>query len=577
MSSDEHFREKLLEANKAFSVGEWDAARDILLSLPGDNVTVTHNLAAVDYLLGKIDGEAAIKILESRPESDSATTAGFSLAYEGHETALYNLATIYSQTGHPQRAAGVLRQLLRVASLLDIAVLGRSVCLFHTLTSSGLVSGKLPRSEGDSTLEDDAMKVIVSAQDSPSSPSYAKAQEALRQFSYVSDTDSVLKWMKEEENPTPTSRAMHLNYLGASSLKERKPYVATLCFNKAREHHEETPLPHYVFNPITYNAGLSALLREEYDTAIHNFLLVQNSMKSSPLFWLRFGEAALGALQSLKRSTDRESYDQQQAYCSRLLHEGQSYGSFEYLMLPNALLTRGPYATDVVSMSDPSNKSSNSPLAAAMASMEQLTCAALQNALALLVPVGHTYATAKEAFPQHEVILSYALLYWASLEHFRRNYVAVISVSQSLLDLFNRGTPLPANLHTTLLCYLMEALVHLNEPERAMELLRGCQISHFIVGSGAGDQTDVSQRSRVEMLLVHVAITQILCGMWVQAAATMNSWLAKIFESAPAGAVEYKPESDVYFVYQLVLIFLELAQGKQSEAAAVLKKLHWSL
>lgn len=563
--SEEVIKTQLSAAHQAFNEGKFREAEQILHKLPQDSLKVQHNLVAVQYLLGELEAEKAIAQLEVGLIDPKAREEGASynnnkvpvtLKYVGHETALYNLATVCARAGHPHKALAVLRGLLELEGKLDLEILGKCVCLFHTLTASGSL-GKRQISESDAALEDNAMKVIVS--DTVESNKEVKAK-ALRLFSYVSESNTLVDAMKTITNPV--EKSMCLNNLGAFSLKERKPYVATLCFSKAREVMSAQP-NHFMLQPIRYNAGLCALLREEHEQAIEHFLSVQEAMKTSPVYWVRVGEAALGVLHKQKRASLQEEYARRQATYSHLLHEGHMYENFEFLMLPNAVLTSGP-------------SQESATTTAGASEMELLAATALQNALFLLVPPGKTYAAARAAAPHNEILLSYALLYWACLELHRHNYTAVEVIGHSLLDLYDRHPP-PANLHVTLLSYLVEALVHLNQPEKAMKILRKCQPISFITGSSGTDQTDVAQRSRVEVLLIQVAITQILSGAWSHANNTMEFLIAKIFDSAPAGATEFQPEADAFFAYQMLAIFLELAQGKQSEAAALLGKVHWSI
>lgn len=870
---DEELKVALANAHQAFREGKLKEAERILLRLPQDNMKIKHNLAAVQYLLDVLDAETTISILEadlhpayrSRASSlwtmhkalEMAATAAddakggskekngeripdFALLYEGHETAIYNLATILARCGHAYDASVLLRRLLQLGKNVEKGVLGRSLCLFHALTSSSVMhrSGTCEDEAADAALENNTLNLIMEVEEEHDTNSSAKSapgkenvkEHILQLFSYISDSNVLVEAIKDIQHPM--EKAMALNNLGAFAIKDKKPYVAILCFQKAEElmlHSTSKGMPPSPFStfslssspaalhgstmaatpattnsatgsignsstirsdgsvgdcmrlkqrllllPIRYNAGLCALLREEFDRAIQHLLSVQESMKSSPVFWVRLGEAALGELQKHKRELQQREYTKRQCTFSQLIHCGHVYENFEFLLLPNAQMQPGPFqelcatpplwplSSSSISSShhssgamrdkttpggssdgkryphgsengnemnplgqllgggNTSNNSSHSKsgnnsksstlfspplnrivteggedgvkattsmippkgekreecnevknekggekeeeqeeerakLADKCNTMEGLASVALQNALFLLIPPGFTYANARTAFPSQETLLSYALLYWTCLELHRENYTAVEVIGQALLE-WNEVSPsspttmtttnrnqspassrLPPNLHATLLCYLVEALVHLNVPEKAMRVLRTCQPSCLITGthsnslpltaasggggtsssaatSGAGFSSgggtfagggsnsphhtlsslgiegshrsssfmvdhgpDVAQRSRVEVLLLHAASTQILCGAWPQAASTMECLISKIFDSAPAGATEFKPEADALFVYQLLCIFLELAQGKQAEAAELLQKLRWSI
>lgn len=840
--SDEELNLGLANARKSFSGGNLKETEKLLLRLPQENLKVKHNLAAVQYLLDVVDAETAILILEEDlhpayrsgasalwtanktsssttvPSADSTgveeeeegmkavevtkvgngvrqTTAHqripeFALLYEGHETALYNLAMILTRAGHAHDATVLLRRLLPLGRVVDKAVLGKSLCLFHALTFASVIrrSGACEEnSDADGALENDTMNLIMEEDTSPHrSTTAGESREdvknpIMRLFSYVSDSSALVEAIKDISNPM--EKSMALNNLGAFAIKDKKPYVATLCFQKAEElvrlatsarvnaaaspsntmsslhrldptlSEEMNQKQRLLLSPIRYNAGLCALLREEFGVAIQNLLSVQADMKSSPVYWVRLGEAALGELQKYKRELQRVEYAKKQRIFSQLIHSGYLYENFEFLMLPNAELQPGPFQelstpTPLWTLSssffppqqhpqDPINdknmlgknrerslssasfpngnstprsirKAGCSPLlrsgdisppplnillsSGAMPGggvreglvkgegllspsqkrgegeeeaemtedgrlfhkcleMEKLASVALQNALFLLVPPGHTYTSARIAFPSQEVLLAYALLYWTCLELHRQNYVAVETIGQALLVEWNElspsvsspcnpnptirsspiaGSRLPPNLHATLLCYLVEALIHLNDSKKAMRVLAACQPTSLITGnssnvssshgmngggaasnvsgggmtstSGAGNHhpdsslntssvvdsnrnksfpvgngPDVAQRSRVEVLLLQVVSTQILSGAWSQAANTMDSLISKIFNSAPAEATEFQPEADAFFVYQLLGIFLELAQGKQAEAAELLSKVQWSV
>lgn len=650
MTSSDLLKEPLLEAHKAFHEGKISEAEAILLKLPQDHLKVKHNLAVVQYSLDKLDSDAAVAVLEEGIEtyiptehdgsnsgpSASPTSGGdgslFSsasllLKYTGQENAVLNLATILARTGHPARATEVLRQLLRTglvsngaksSPIVDFMVLAKSVVLFHTLTTS--MQDTRQRSEEDEGLEHSVMLRII---ENDTNPESVEAKEVmLRLFSYITDSTALVNAMKEEADAVKLS--MLLNNLGAFSLKEKKPYIANLCFQKAEsvirssvveKTADDSAIPSgspvLLLHPVIYNAGVCALLREDFETAIAHFFAVQKYMKSSPLFWVRLGEAALGALHALQRKEQQEEYAHRQATFSQLLHSGHLYENFQYLLLPNASIIPGQEASAQLgagkegSAANSVSSEINLTLASGQRSpvaieMEALATSALQNALSLLVREGHSYATAFEMFPDQRTELSYAMLYWVALEVYRKNYAAALSVGLSLLELCEKQVPSP-NLHATLLAYVVEALVHLNDPKKAMDTLKHCRPFHLMYSSGGGsvgsrtttnastsasgapggvggtDPCDVAQRSRVEVLLIQVVITQILSGQWGQAASTMEVLMAKIFDSAPAGSTEFQPEADALFSYQLLAIFLELAQGKQGEAAALLSKLHWSV
>lgn len=887
---DRDFRLGLAKAHKAFNQGKLLKAQEILMELPQGSPKVRHNIAAVQYLLDIVDAQTVIATLEedlhpayrskagaiwkmysvpsvngnvsakaehngSREVIEGMNTSDscngripeFALLYEGHETALYNLAAILARSGHPYDATVLLRRLLRIGESLDKAVLGRIVCLFHALTSSSVINRRTT-SEADEAsdmmLENNTLTLIMTedeGSEASSSATNSKGKENVKEnifqlFSYISDSNVLVDAIKDIRQPM--EKAMALNNLGAFAIKDKKPYVATLCFQKAEELIIDSaprgyPIPNSSFSfklssasayanqypaytgyaaatpptcisskidpdmmenirqkqrllllPIRYNAGLCAILQEEYFTAVEHLLSIQGYMRSSPIFWVRLAEAALGELQKQKREVQQIEYMERQTTFSQLIHRGYMYENFDFLLLPNAKLLPGasqelwtslPFCPLSASLphtlvppahlpqkaviggynekrSNGMNSSLHRSLQNAFAAlesglpgcrrkrwkkkktpspgygpanespggifplprnsispdnqkpgvrapvksevlgeilpdgggesngkmwsendeedeeveeeddlpeidkddvkrdasiMEELAAVALQNALAMIIPCGFSFSNIRTTFPAYEVLLSYTMLYWACLELHRENYAAVEVIGQALLE-WNEASPssptsngtsrnqasggsrLPPNVHATLLCYLVEALVHLNDPEKAMKVLRSCQPSSLITGSynprfslngnasGGGSEggktngmansgsghnnnissnaadsknrsgsitssihvdhgPDVAQRSRVEVLMLHVASTQILSGAWAQASSTMDSLISRMFDSAPEGATEFQPEADAYFVYQLLCIFLELGQGKQAQAAELLQKLRWSI
>lgn len=551
---------QLNEAKNAFEASRYSDAESILQSMPQDDLKVQHNLATIRFLQQKISGSEALAALHSGNDEYFDDGVGskvppLSLQYEGHETAVYNQAAIYARSGLVNESILLLRRLLENADDMPVKTVAYCLCLFHVLTRPMRKTVARLSSRHDEELVQKVLKDRMAQINA--APELMKLVEAA--FADSSALHDVFK----DAGGDNAKQVIYLNNLGTFSMYEEKPHVANLCFAKAYKAASTMASTNYLSHSIQYNIGLCALMRQDHEEAVTQFLAVQDSMKSSPVFWVRFAEAAVVAFQRHARLQRRAEYAHQQDTFRELLQSGKVYANFEFLLLPGATHVPTP-ASDV-----PVKETS------AYTAMEQLASITVQNALFLLVPRSYTFSSAMEAFPQREVLLQYAMLYWISLELHRHNYMAVAEAGQELLNTHERH-PLPPNLHATLIVYLVEALVHLNDPDRSMKVLRRATLSSLVSGS-ATDPVDPAQRSRMEAVFVSLAVTHILNGSWNQAHSVMDSLLQKIYDAAPATAAEYQPERDVMFAYHTLAVFLELAQGNQEKAAECLAKVNWSL
>lgn len=553
MTDTANYSNQLAEARKAFEAGKYSDAANTLKLMPQDDLKVKHNLVAVQYMQRELDAtEAAAQLQGQKPEDERRS--GLTLAYDGHETALYNRAAIYARSGLLPEAVSLLRSLLEIANDISISVLTNAICLFQTLTRPAPKLGSKPRSKPD----EDLVQRVLKDKMAEISSDAALLALVTAAFADSSTLNEVFKGFE----PNSPAQTIYLNNLGVVSMSDGKTSVGSLCFTKALKAATQQPNSYFTQQSVAYNAGLCALLRGGYEEAIKHFLDVQETMKASPLYWVRFAEAAVGAAQNLQAARKREEYERQQSGFSALLQTGKVYANFEFMLLPGAVTSPGP-------VQEPRKESSVSVAA------EQLAATAVQNALFLLVPQGTTPAVAAEAIPHREQLLQYALLYWTALELIRRNYLVAAEVGQELLTTHERR-PLPATLHVALLSYVVEALIHINDADKAMKVLRKASLSSLLSGSPA-EHTDAAQRSRMEALFVNLAVTHVLVGSWNQAHSLLESLLAKIYEAAPTGATEYRPERDVMFAYQMLAVFLELAQNNAERAAELLVKVNWSI
>lgn len=556
--ADAH-KTRLGEAKAAFDAGNYSEAEKVLRAMPQEDMKAQHNLVTVRYLQGQLTGEQALCALRASADGSGEVpnlkAPGLMLQYEGHETNVYNQALLFARSGQSHEAVLLLRRILEHADDVALPTLVYSVCLFNTLTKTMRKAPARMASRNDEDLVQRVLKLCMEKLNSE--------PELMRLMSSAfADSSSLQDSFKDCEND-PAKQAVYLNNLGVFSLTEEKLNVASLCFAKAEATASANAAGKHFVAPIQYNVGLCALLREDYEGALQEFLTVQDTMKASAIFWVRCAEAAVSCVQQEARKQRRGDYERQQNAYSASLQSGKVYTNFEFLLLPSATTVNGPVAAEAAKEM------------AALTALEQIATAAVQNALFLLVPKGHTFSSVVEAFPHEEALLQYAMLYWIALELSRRNYLAAAEAGKELLNAHERH-PLPANLHATLLIYVVEALVHLNDPDCAMKILRRASLSTLVSGS-ASDPVDAAQRSRVEALFVNLTVSHILTGSWNQAHSIMESLLRKIYDAAPAGATEFTPQRDTMFAYCTLEVFLELAQGNQEKAAEWMSKITWSI
>lgn len=579
--------EMILDAEKAFESGSLHEAEELLLSLPQDDLKVRHNLAVVRYLQGSISPEAALAQLSgdissvtSAPGEESSARATneatatvtedddisedkpLTLRFEGYEISVYNRAVIYARCGQTHKSLMLLRSLLKLTGQTAPAVLVNTVCLFHTLTRSAVSLGMQPRSKEDEELIKTTLNDVIKNNTIDS----AHVQLIAAAFADSSNLHEVFK-----ASSTPEEQGLYLNNLGVLSLYDSKMGVAALCFTRA-----QSSAPKPLRQRIMYNNGLSNLLRGDYEAALEYFSALTD-MDQSALYWLRVAECRLGLLERAHQQAMLDEYERSQNEYNNFLSAGKTFVNFEYMVLPGTTA-----AASGTGLSGLNKEAVTSGVGArsgngdpAVLQLERSAAAAVQNALYQLIPAGQDFAAALKAYPHNETLLQYAMLYWVALELRRQNYVVAVQVGQQLLK-SQELNPLPPTVYATLLCYLVECLVHLNNPEQAMNVLRSAALSHLVTGA-SHEFVDKAQRSRVEAVFIKLAITHILTGSWQRAHVVVDSLLQKLYETMPQGATEYKPERDTMFAYQLLNIFLELAQGNQEKAGEWLSKITWSI
>ncbi|ORC85602.1 uncharacterized protein TM35_000342140 [Trypanosoma theileri] len=560
---DDALRQQLENAQKAFDAQNYQTCESILQSMPKEDLQAQHNLAIVRLLLGHADVEQTITALaDGAADEKDVKSAAVTLLYEGHETAHFNRALLLARSGLVHEAAVILRALLGMHSSIAPAVLVRAVCLFQTITRTS------PGGRNRQRTDDEMIQKVLTE-------NMSKFAETPALLSMVNGAFADMSNIHEVPHNSDVEGSVYFNNLGVLTMTDSKVNVASLCFAKA----EKAAVQCNAFlmrQPIVYNAGLCALIRGEYESAIACFLSVQELMKKSPLFWVRFAEAAVGKLQIQTRNKALEEYERMQDHFSEQLRSGKMLPNYEYLLLPGAVITQGPLA-------DPKDSAVDTAL-------ESLVASAVQNALFLLLPQGYTASSAIEAFPHNVQLIHFALFYWCALETCRKNYAVVVNVGYDLLSLHERR-PLSPNLHAALFSYMVEALIHLNEPDRALKVLRRSSLSSLVVGSSS-EQLDSHQQSRVEALFINLAITHIANGSWNQATSVVESLLTLIYDSRVAKEKENDNSSNstnnnnnnnssssiqgVVLVYHLLAVFLELAQGNREKAQEALSRVTWT-
>lgn len=587
--------DKLFNAKNAFKSGKYAEAAQLLGDLPQDNLKTKHNLAIVKFLNNDIDKQAAIAALLEPATNPSALLVGgdgagadrAKLLYDGHENAIYNLAILYAHSGLVPLAVPLLRGLLLASDEVALEVLTQALCLMQTLVRSAAKGcpSRTAASSDDDLISSVLEKVMAFIGDN-------EALVKLVSSAFADSSNIHESFRKTSEGSA--AQAVYLNNLGVLSLSDGKANVASLCFIKAEKAAGTSPENRFTLNAAAYNAGIAALLSRRYSAAGEHLVPLQTAMKDSALYWVRLAEAALGCVEEEHQARQHAAYEKQQDAFTAALESGKVYGHLEFLLLPGAVATAGPAQEPLLAAES---------LRAAATPAEQLAALAVQNSLFLLsadTAPGRTLAAMLAEAPTLDPLMLYAILYWAALERYRQNYAVVAHICQSLLSALERPSGgggssagatsgsgasknaptersrLPASVYASLLCYLVEALTHLNDPERALVALRSAALSSIVVPA-AGEQHDAAQRSRVEAIFVNLAVTHILTGSWTQAHSIMEDLLTKLVDSAPEGSLDRQPEKGVIFAYQMLGIFLELAQGNQGKAAELLGKVNWSL
>ena len=299
----ESIQARLAEAKTAFDAGNYSEVEKVLRAMPQEDMKVQHNLVTVRYLQGQLTGEQALSALrasaDGNGEDPNLKAPGLMLQYEGHETAVYNQALLFARSGQAHEAVLLLRRILEHADDVALPTLVYSVCLFNTLTKP---MRKTPARTANRNDEDLVQKVLKTCMEKLNSePELMKLMSAA-----FADSSSLQDSFKDCENDS-VKQAVYLNNLGVFSLTEDKLNVASLCFAKAEAAAAAATNPsgkHYVV-PIQYNLGLCALLREDYEGALQEFLTVQDAMKASAVFWVRCAEAAVSCVQQEARKQRR--------------------------------------------------------------------------------------------------------------------------------------------------------------------------------------------------------------------------------------------------------------------------------
>ena len=585
MSSGDAFNAKLLEASKHFTSRSYADALRILQNAPRDDPKVQHNVAILEYLqnttdyrsaiatLGEVPGLAASAIngtsagIPSKASTATPSSAtGLTLAYEGNEIAHYNRAAIMIHNGFVEEGISVLRELLEMGSAIMTSVLGRAACLFYVTAVRTAAS----RKNQTRAKSDEALYQQVMTQHS----SEFKKEPVLSRMMIVATADQaglhdVFKGSSGAE------KAVCLNDLGVLAMEEGKPHIASVYFAIASKEVGGDNSLAQLQHSIAYNAGICAIARGENEAALSSLLSAAESMKGSPLLWLRLAQASVGILQELSGEACLEAYEKEQSEIAAKLAQGGSSSiiapGFQLLQIPSS---KHIYSATIA----PSSQPSSQPIVA-------LALGAIEAVLDILVPAGGGNTSPSSALAecahQHYAsgstqnfrTIQHALAYLCFIETLRQNFSVVYKVGSDLLGVHKTHALLP-DVHVTVVTLVTEALCHLNKPALALKVLQAASLPDFVALTAVGDKTEAArQKQRVEALFVNVAVVHIAAGSWKQAQTIITSLLSKVAAStAPAGAPAAVPPFSASKLASLLQIYLELAQGNKEKALELLGK-----
>ncbi len=573
---------KLLDASKLFTSRNYADALRLLQTAPRDDPKVHHNIAVLEYLQNITDCRTTVESLEEVPGSAVATPAaitnggalpkapatGLALAYEGHEIAHYNRAAVLIHNSFVEEGISVLRELLEMSSAISTAVLGRAACLFYV---SAVRSAPMRKNQARAKADEALFQQVMSQYGAE-----FKKEAVLSRMVAVATADQAALH-DTFKGSSGAERAVCYNDLGVLALEDSKPSVAAVYFALAtREAAGDASLVH-LQQSIAYNVGICALAREEYEAALKALLSTAETLRGSPLLWLRVAQACVGILQQLSADISIDVYEAEQAQIgARLVAGGGSS-----IISPGFQLLQVPCGKHIYSACMTKHASAPPIVALALGAVEAVlnilvapsSCAPTGNTASALTECAHQHYA--NGCTQHFRTLQHALTYLCYVETLRQNFSVVHKVGSDLLAVHKTHALMP-DVHVTVVSLITEALCHLNKPALALRVLQAASLQDFVALSAANDKGEaVRQKQRVEALFVNVAIVHIAAGSWRQAQTIITSLLNKVANGSSATAypvVCVAPPFSSAKLASLLQIYLELAQGNRDRALELLGK-----
>eukprot|EP00744_Colponema_vietnamica_P004075 GILI01006143.1.p1 GENE.GILI01006143.1~~GILI01006143.1.p1 ORF type:complete len:598 (+),score=130.90 GILI01006143.1:127-1920(+) len=520
---------KLVEANAQFMKRNFEETLKILSSCPPDDIKVKHNVAIVQYMQKGGNVKDVLAVLESVPADLVAPitekgakavpeTVGASLledfVYDGHEGAHYNRAVVLLHNGFVEKSISILRELATREPPVSPEIQVRSALLLQVATPA--LNKKKTRTRADEDLISKVFEQNIKL---------IQANTSLKRMFQLAfcDNSNLHDWYRDSSK-SASDRVTYYNNLGTLAMNEGKENLAAIYFSNALKNiNENDTNSELVLHSVLYNAGVCALLRKEYNAAVKSLLLTQESMKGSPILWLRVAQAALGVHSGFATTSVAEAYaESQNAIAETLAKSGRILPGFQLLQVPSTL---GVYGSNT----DPASRTA---LDTAMK--------AIDNGLSLLVPTGSslTVAADKLVLTGNTSLfraLQYLLCYAAYVELQRLNYAAAALIATDLLSLGKGGHPLSPDVLVTAVIYASEALCNLNKPASALKILQSVSAADFIVMDNI-----VDQKLRVSAVMINLVVVHIANGNW-KAASTLTTNLISKYNATPAATVTASP------------------------------------
>jgi len=536
---------RLQDANKQYVAKNYSDTLKILLNAPKDDPVVKQNIAMLEYVTRHRDAavfSAQIqRLVEPLPANGTSDHAGGAPAavvggYEGSESAQYNRAIALLHSGAFDEGIAILRELVKVGVPdVPLAVVCRAVSVLYSATTprgSGANKKKASRSQQDEELF--RRTIAQNVGDFRKDPAMSRMLAVA-----MADSTSIHEQFRTA-TMTDADRVTYHNNLGVMALADGKLGAAALYLASALQTaNDDVSACVFTKHSVYRNAGLCALLRQDYKVALQYLLAAQDTMKQSVTLWLRVCEAAVGLVAELQAERGAANYDQSQAAvaaaatlpaCFALLH----IPTFDQMVgCPRVDDPTEAWALDAA----------GSAIARILGSL-LIEGASLFDSLKALADAGRATQV---------TVLQYTLANACYLALLKQNYNVAARIGSDLIAL-HRQKPFPVSLYTSITVWTTEALCHISKPGLAIKTLQSVSFSEMLT-----DSADLAQRLRVESLLINLAVSHILQQSWRSALALITTLVARI-ASDPAGSTV------VSRIATILQVYVELAQGNKEKA-----------